>query len=270
MQETQATDKQQPTNGQPPSSTTVSNLRPSDTNAALIHFYRGEMGRANIWRTRLDTTTNWAVITTGATLTLAFGSVNNPPIIIIVNTLLILLFLVIETRRDRYYELWMHRIRIMEHNFFPSHLSPGYVPPAAWRDELVRSLQHPQYPITFLEAFGRRYRRNYAPIFLILAACWLLKIYIHPAEAETLAVFVDRASIGAVSGWFMIAAGVIFHLSLMFVGLLSIRLNRSSDRIDHMHASIGQTLSEVIHPTADSDHIKQSDWDGQSIGRPYE
>ncbi|MGH8165107.1 MAG: DUF2270 domain-containing protein, partial [Rhodanobacteraceae bacterium] len=29
--------------------------------AALSHFYRGELGRIMVWRTRLDTTINWAV-----------------------------------------------------------------------------------------------------------------------------------------------------------------------------------------------------------------
>ena len=31
---------------------------------ALAHLYRGEMYRSKIWRTRLDATTNWAVVTT--------------------------------------------------------------------------------------------------------------------------------------------------------------------------------------------------------------
>lgn len=29
--------------------------------AALVHFYRGELGRALALRIRLDTTTNWAI-----------------------------------------------------------------------------------------------------------------------------------------------------------------------------------------------------------------
>ena len=29
---------------------------------AMIHFYRAEVTRANVWRQRLDATTNWAVI----------------------------------------------------------------------------------------------------------------------------------------------------------------------------------------------------------------
>ena len=28
---------------------------------ALAHLYRGEMYRSTVWRTRLDTTTNWSV-----------------------------------------------------------------------------------------------------------------------------------------------------------------------------------------------------------------
>ncbi|MDQ3753521.1 MAG: DUF2270 domain-containing protein, partial [Acidobacteriota bacterium] len=38
-------------------------LSPSEFNAAMIHFYRGEVQRSNTWRNRLDTTTNWAVLT---------------------------------------------------------------------------------------------------------------------------------------------------------------------------------------------------------------
>ena len=30
---------------------------------ALVQLYRGELGRSDRWRTRLDTTTNWALIT---------------------------------------------------------------------------------------------------------------------------------------------------------------------------------------------------------------
>src|SRR6516162_2258468 len=32
---------------------------------ALAHLYRGEVYRSTVWRTRLDSSTNWAVVTTG-------------------------------------------------------------------------------------------------------------------------------------------------------------------------------------------------------------
>ena len=41
---------------------------------ALAHLYRGEVYRSTIWRTRLDTTTNWAVVVTSVSFTVAFGS----------------------------------------------------------------------------------------------------------------------------------------------------------------------------------------------------
>ena len=40
---------------------------------ALAHLYRGEVYRSTIWRTRLDQTTNWAVVTTGLAMSLTFS-----------------------------------------------------------------------------------------------------------------------------------------------------------------------------------------------------
>jgi uncharacterized membrane protein len=37
---------------------------------ALAHLYRGELYRSTVWRTRLDATTNWAVVSTGIALSL--------------------------------------------------------------------------------------------------------------------------------------------------------------------------------------------------------
>ena len=39
----------------------------------MVHFYRGEMYRSQIWRSRLDTTTNWAVLTVAAMTSFSFG-----------------------------------------------------------------------------------------------------------------------------------------------------------------------------------------------------
>ena len=40
---------------------------------AIAHLYRGEMYRSKIWWTRLDATTNWAVVTTGIALSVVFS-----------------------------------------------------------------------------------------------------------------------------------------------------------------------------------------------------
>src|SRR5262245_11396761 len=47
---------------------------------ALAHLYRGEVYRSTAWRTRLDSTTNWAVITTGIALSATFSSAEASPL----------------------------------------------------------------------------------------------------------------------------------------------------------------------------------------------
>ena len=46
----------------------------SGTLTALAHLYRAEVFRSTHWRTRLDNTTNWAVVTTGLALSLTFST----------------------------------------------------------------------------------------------------------------------------------------------------------------------------------------------------
>ena len=93
-------------------------LRPSDFTTAMVHFYRGELARSISWRTRLDNTTNWAVVTTGAALSFALSDPGHHYGVLILDTLLVTLFLSIEARRYRYYELWSRRVRLMETDFF--------------------------------------------------------------------------------------------------------------------------------------------------------
>jgi uncharacterized membrane protein len=206
-------------------------LRSSDFNTAMVHFYRGEVSRSNTWRSRLDTTTNWAVVTTGASISFAFSDPNHPPTVLLINTLLILLFLFIEARRYRYYELFSYRVRLMEVNFFAGLLSPPFVPKPDWADKVTESLKAPRFPITLLEAFGRRYRRNYWPIFLILAASWLLKIGIHPQPVANLAEFYEQSAIGPVPPAVVLALGVVFNIALIATGLLTAGLRQSSGEV---------------------------------------
>jgi uncharacterized membrane protein len=41
---------------------------------AIAHLHRGEIYRSTVSRTRLDSTTNWAVVTTGIALSAAFST----------------------------------------------------------------------------------------------------------------------------------------------------------------------------------------------------
>src|SRR3712207_2934191 len=123
----------------PPALPAARPLTPNEFNTALVHLYRGEVSRANTWRTRLDGTTNWAVLTTGATLSFAFSSESNTHVMILLNSLLISFFLFIEARRYRYYDLWRARVRLMETEFFSGLLVPQRDPEDGvnWRDLLA-------------------------------------------------------------------------------------------------------------------------------------
>src|SRR5207237_7305159 len=134
---------------------------PSEFNTAMAHFYRGEIQRANTWRNRLDTTTNWAVLTTGATLSFAFSSPTNPHFVILINTVLVGFFLFMEARRYRYYVTWSGRVRLLETGFFMRMLSPDTSgDEAKWAQLLVADLEEPRFNVSEAEALGRRLRRN--------------------------------------------------------------------------------------------------------------
>jgi uncharacterized membrane protein len=206
-------------------------MRASDFNAAMVHFYRGEISRANLWRNRLDTTTNWAVVTTGAALTFTFGNADNPAALIIINTLLVLLFLLIEARRYRYYELWAYRVRLMETNYYSGLLAPPFLPDSDWAEKLTESLNKPSFPISLSEAFGRRYRRNYAFMFFILAIGWVLKVLIHPFPANSVDQFLQNAAVGPIPGGLMILLGVAVQGTLLAIGMATTPLRKSQGEV---------------------------------------
>lgn len=207
-------------------------LQASEFTTAMVHFFRAEVQRANVWRQRLDTTTNWAVITTGAAISFAFSrALAEDHRVIILDVLLVTLFLYIEARRDRYYELWSYRVRLMETDFFAAMLVPPFHPSADWAESLAESLLHPQLTVSLLEAVGRRLRRNYLWIYAILGLAWLGKVWLHPTPTASWATFLSRASIGGVPGEAVLAAGLIFSVALLLLALLTIGLQQASGEV---------------------------------------
>ncbi len=205
-------------------------LKPSEFTTAMVHFFRAEISRANVWRTRLDATTNWAVVTTGVAISIAFNQSGYHGVILL-NTLLITLFLYIEARRYRYYELWSYRVRLMETDFYAPMLVPPFHPASDWAESLAENLLHPQFPISIWEAFGRRFRRNYMWIYFLLGVSWFAKIGLMPPAARTYADFVNKASIGNIPGQYVILAGIIFNAALFVVGVLTSGLQRASGEV---------------------------------------
>jgi uncharacterized membrane protein len=207
---------------------TVRPLTPAEFNTAMVHLYRGEVGRANTWRVRLDGTTNWAVLTTGATLSFAFGSTANTHVMILINSLLIFYFMYIEARRYMFYDLWRTRVRLMETEFFAEMLTPEREEELEnWRQLLANNLLHPRFSVTLWEALGRRLRRNYIWIFGVLAVSWVVKIVIHPTTPLRLFELYARARIGPIPPWAVLLAGVIFNSFILVLAFST--LDRGSD-----------------------------------------
>ncbi len=209
---------------------------PAEFNMALVHFYRGEVQRANTWRNRLDTTTNWAVLTAAGTLSFAFTSPTNPHFVILINSVLIAFFLYMEARRYRYYEIWSSRVRVIETGYFAQMLAPaGSLPDEEWTSHLAADLLTPHFTISMSEAIGRRLRRNYLWIFALLASSWNLKVYLHPTPAKVFSEFVDRATIGLVPGWFVLWVGIVFNLAIIIFALATIRLREATGEVLPRH-----------------------------------
>ncbi len=211
-------------------------MAPGEFNTAMIHFYRGEVQRSNTWRNRLDTTTNWAVLTAGATLSFVFSSPSNPHFVIPINSILVAIFLLMEARRYRYYEIWSSRVRVLETGYFAQLLAPDNVPPdQAWAQHLASDMITPHFTISEWEAVGRRLRRNYLWIFALLALSWNLKVYLHPLPARDFNAFLDRAVVGVVPGWLVFAVGVIFNAAIAIFAIGTVRLREATGEVLPQH-----------------------------------
>jgi len=145
-----------------------------DIPTALIHLYRGELGRMTVYRTRLDTTTNWAVGTSAALTTFALGQERAPHFVFLLAIFMDLIFLWMEIRRFRFYELIRARVRLLELGFYAVVL--GQTPREGWEDALWKSLEAPQSPINRLQAASVRLRRNYLWLFIAVYLGWIVKL----------------------------------------------------------------------------------------------
>ena len=140
-------------------------LRPEEFDAAAIgalaHLYRGEVYRSTIWRTRLDNTTNWAVLTLGIAFSVTFSSHEASPLPLLLAGILCIVFLMFESRRYLYFNVWRARARWMEKNFYaPMLLGESLKPDTGWSQILAQDYRKPRHHITLARAIGRRLRRK--------------------------------------------------------------------------------------------------------------
>ncbi|MBB6098790.1 putative membrane protein [Deinobacterium chartae] len=178
---------------------------------SLIHLYRAEVGRMTAYRARLDTTTNWAVVTTAGLASFALGNENVTHTVFVFAMFLNYFFLHLEARRFTTYEISHHRVRIIERFFYPAML--GDQVDGSWHQLLLAELAKPRSPIDRSEALGWRLRRNYLWIYTAVLIAWLTKIDASriPNLAYTVPEYVALARIANIPGWIVVSAVVVFY-----------------------------------------------------------
>jgi uncharacterized membrane protein len=190
---------------------------------ALAHLYRGEMYQSKVWRNRLDTTTNWAIVITGIALSVTFSNADASPIPILLVSWVVIVFLLFEARRYLYYDLFRVRVRVMEINFYgPMLKGQGMRLDNHWNDLLAEDYSDLSFHISFIEAVGRRIRRTYGWIFAVLLVCYLAKIFVHPTPLASLHELWARAAIGPIPGEVALGVGLLFHGTWIAVALFTL------------------------------------------------
>ncbi len=210
---------------------------PANRTAILVHYYRAMVGRADVWRMRMDTTTNWAIGATAAIISFALGNESVPHYVVSIATLMTFSFLLLEARRLTFYHLWQQRVLLVEDGLIRPALSlslsrggdrqsSGSEEPGAERVagvDLSQALDPhlgrtvPTMPLS--KAVGRRLRRVYLYLFAVQVMAWSLKLGIHPTPATSLAIAVERANVGLLPGEIVVAISVVAALIALFVSI---------------------------------------------------
>jgi uncharacterized membrane protein len=185
-----------------------------------MHLYRGELARSDTWRSRLDTTTNWALTTAAAAISYGFANGAGSHAVLLLGILLVLTFLTIETRRYRYYDLWIRRVRLLEEGYWVPIIRNEPLDRDAMR-ELAVEILRPSIQLSLSSAVATRLNRAYGAILLVLGMAWSERLFSHPTKARDVATYADRAHLGMIPGWVVIGAVLAVYVALFAIYLVA-------------------------------------------------
>jgi len=170
---------------------------------AMSHFYRGELSRIMVWRQRLDITTNWAITSSTAIITIAFSNREVPHLIFFFNLAIVWVMLWIEARRYRFYDAFRARVRMLEAHFLvPMVMENRELLQGEWKKLVCEDLILPSFKISRLEAVGRRLKRNYIFIFILIMVAWVTKIFLHASMTlDGVPAFYRALRVGHIPSW---------------------------------------------------------------------
>ncbi|MBA3889238.1 MAG: DUF2270 domain-containing protein, partial [Gemmatimonadaceae bacterium] len=105
----------------------------------IAHFYRAVVSHADVWRQRMDATTNWAAATTAGMLTFSFSAAGAPHVVLLLSLAFDVMFLLMESRRYQVYDLWRRRFRTLNRYLIvPVLLDDGTAIPRPTAEEIQR------------------------------------------------------------------------------------------------------------------------------------
>ena len=216
---------------------------------AMVHLYRGELGEATAWRTRIDATSNWAVVVCATALSFVFADNNHERHVLIpIITLFITFMLFMEARRYRFYDIWRTRARLLEINFYRPLLDGSEPDDPDWNVLLAQDMRWPHFHMPWWEAAGRRLRRNYQWLYAVLLSSWVIVLFSHPTATTELDEVVRRAAVGPVPGGVVIAAMFLFYGALAALGVYSLWASRFKKSTPAGHpARLRQSRKRTAH-----------------------
>ena len=220
------------------------------TPAVMVHFYRAAMDLTTTWRTRIDGTTNWAVLSAGSIVSFELGNPDSPHLMALLGMFQTFAFLWIEARRYRFYDLWSGWIRIMETEYYEPLLRANVIDvDQHWHPLLQSDLEDPYFKITWSEAMGNRLRHNYSAIFGLMLLTWMIKLLIHPVPVpagDALRTMVERAALGPIPGPVIVAVVAVVYLYLIGLMIFTPSLHGSGTEI----LTRSLLLRRLVNPSA--------------------
>jgi len=108
---------------------------------------------------------------------------------------------------------------------------PPFKPAWDWGESLAENLLQPHNHISNWEAFGRRLRRNYIWIYLIIGASWAAKLWLHPVPASSWQEAIQRADFLNIPGLFLFLIVGGFLTAMAFIAILTRPLQEASGEI---------------------------------------
>lgn len=187
----------------------------------LIHFYRAVVAHMDVWRQRMDATTNWAAATSAGMITFTFGSVTAPHYVLLIALAFQLVFLLMESRRYQIFDLWRRRFRTLNRMFIVPSLQGTPLADDAALQALARDLGRTVPHLSLVHAVGYRVRRNYGYLFVITLVGWLLKLEMQPQPARSVAVLLERATIAFLPGWLVVGVAIAAMAAVLWLALIA-------------------------------------------------